>query len=115
MEGIGSNKAAKYFTSRERGCCKHKYSRLKVVWDLIAERVRAGETASNAIDSLYAAFGPNLSVTQNTNAIKRAKSRNEMPVMLRLDKGTFILAPRPFPCVSLTEPLNPNLGEGEGV
>ena len=115
MEGIGGNKAAKYFTSRERGRCKHKYSRRKVAWDLIAERVRAGQTASQAIDGIYAAFGPNLSVTQIINAIKRAKSRNEMPVMLRLDNGDLIPAPRPFPRVLLTEPLDPNREGGVGV
>ena len=117
-QGIGGNKAAIEFTSRERGRCKHKYSRRKVVWDLIADRVRAGDTASHAIDTIYRAFGPNLSVTQIINAIKRAKSRGEMPVALRLDNrlrlenGETILVPRPFPRVLLTEPLNPNLSEG---
>ena len=86
-----------------------------MAWDLIAERVRAGQTASQAIDGIYAAFGPNLSVTQIINAIKRAKSRNEMPVMLRLDNGDLIPAPRPFPRVLLTEPLDPNREGGVGV
>ena len=92
-----------------------------MAWDLIAERVRAGETASNAIDSIYRAFGPNLSVTQVINAIKRAKRRGEMPISLRLDNGLrlengdTIPVPRPLPRVLLTEPLNPNLSEGTGV
>ena len=78
-------------------------------------------TASSAIDSIYTAFGPNLSVTQIITAIKRAKSRGEMPItlrlnnnVLRLENGQTIPVPRPFPRVLLTEPLDPEL-TGTGV
>ena len=120
MNGIGSNKAAKDFTSRERGRCKHKYCRRKVVWNLIQEQINNGKTASIACDDIYAAFGPNLSITQIITAIKRAKARNEMPPfllngpVLRTETGEAIPVPRPFPRVLLTEPLDPNQG-GTGV
>ena len=114
MHGIGGNKAAKDFTSRERGRCKHKFCRRKVAWDAIQEQINAGKTASQACDDIYAAFGPNLSITQIINAIKRAKRRGEgMPPVLRIGQ-VVIPVPRPFPRVLLTEPLNPNLSEGVG-
>ena len=108
MHGIGGNKAAKDFTSRERGRCKHKFCRRKVAWDAIQEQINAGKTASQACDDIYAAFGPNLSITQIINAIKRAKRRGEgMPPVLRIGQ-VVIPVPRPFPRVLLTSPLNPN-------
>ena len=120
MDGIGSNKAAKDFTSRERGRCKHKYCRRKVAWNLIQEQINAGKTASQACDDIYTAFGPNLSITQIITAIKRAKARREMPPVLligpvlRMETGEVIPVPRPFPRVLLTEPLDPNAEGGGG-
>ncbi len=51
--GIGGRKPARLFTPTDRGKVKFKYSRRKVVWDVIAARVRAGETAQVAIDRIY--------------------------------------------------------------
>jgi hypothetical protein len=73
MHGIGGRKAARLFSSFERGRVKFKYSRRKVVWDLVAGLVRAGHTAERAIDSIYAVYGGSISVTNIINGLKRDK------------------------------------------
>jgi hypothetical protein len=43
--GIGGRRPARLFTPAERGKVKYSYYRRKVVWDVIASLVRAGDTA----------------------------------------------------------------------
>jgi hypothetical protein len=61
--GIGGRRAARLFTSDERGKVKHKYHRRKMVWDLISTLVRGGLTAQGAIDRIYDHYGRADSVT----------------------------------------------------
>jgi hypothetical protein len=65
QHGIGGNKAAKDFTYTERGKCKFKYCRRKVVWDCISKHVNAGYLAATAIDRIYQCYGR----SQNVSAI----------------------------------------------
>lgn len=65
--GVGGRKAARLFTRRERGRCRHTYCRRRVVWDKIAEMVRGGETAQEAIDRIRLVYGASLSVTRVIN------------------------------------------------
>ena len=81
--GSGGRKAAKLFTRQERGTCRFKYSRRKIVWDLIASLVRAGRTAPAVIDSIYAAYGP-ISVTQIINRVREDKKHHRLPATLRV-------------------------------
>jgi hypothetical protein len=46
---------------------KYSYHRRKVVWDKMAELVRAGWTAQTAIDRIHAAYGAGVSVTTIIN------------------------------------------------
>ena len=69
--GIGNRKPAREFTAVERGRVKYNYHRRKVVWDKIAELVRAGWTSDMAIDAIYNAYGRHLPVTQIINAMRR--------------------------------------------
>ena len=55
----------------ECGRVKYNYHRQKVVWDKIAELVRAGWTSDMAIDAIYNAYGQHLPVTQIINAMQR--------------------------------------------
>ncbi len=64
--GIGGRKAARLFTSEERGRVKHKYHQRKIVWDCISLQVRAGVTAQVAIDCVYIVYGVNTTVTTIT-------------------------------------------------
>jgi hypothetical protein len=61
--GIGGRKAARHFTTHERGRVKFKYCRRKVVWDSIDRMVRAGFTAQVAVDKIYQVYG-HITVTQ---------------------------------------------------
>ena len=61
--GLDGRKAAKLFTSSERGKVKHSYYRRKVFWDQISFMVRLGYTAQTAIDKVYQNYGPSKSVT----------------------------------------------------
>ena len=47
--GFSGKKAAKDFTSAERGAHKTKYSFRKVFWDKISKLVRAGHTTTDII------------------------------------------------------------------
>jgi hypothetical protein len=71
--GIGGRKAAQLFTAQERGRSKHKYTRRKHVWDIVAAHVRAGVNADVAIDNMYAAYGRGLSVTSIIALLGKAK------------------------------------------
>ena len=61
--GIGGNIAARLFRERERGRCKHNYSRRNLVWTVIKDMVLAGLDADVACDRIYQAYGYNKSVT----------------------------------------------------
>jgi hypothetical protein len=50
--GIGGRKPARVFTPAERGKVKYSYHRRKVVWDVIASLVRAGDTVQVVIDRI---------------------------------------------------------------
>jgi hypothetical protein len=61
--GTGNRKAAKDFTYNERGRCRFKYCRRKVVWDCISKHVNAGFTAMTAVDKIYECYGRGETVT----------------------------------------------------
>jgi hypothetical protein len=63
MFGIGGRKAAKDFTPVERGRCRNKYCRPKLVWDCIKPHVHCGYTSNAAIERIYQVYGYNLSTT----------------------------------------------------
>ena len=61
--GLNGEKAAKDFSSRERGKNKSMYCRRKVFWDVISTLIRAGFTSDTAIDKVYQVYGRGTSVT----------------------------------------------------
>ena len=79
--GIGGRKPAKAFTPAERGAVKFAYCRRKVVWDKIAEMVRAGHTAQVAIDLIYEVYGAATGVTNIINTMKRDRKTGGHPAL----------------------------------
>ena len=77
--GIAGRKPAREFTAEERGRVKYQYTRRKVVWDAVAELVRAGFTASAACDKIYGVYGRNLSVTNIINRMRRDRVNGGHP------------------------------------
>lgn len=69
-EGLGGRKAARLFTAQERGRVKHKYTRRKIVWDLIKALIRSGLTYQLACDRIYHVYGQATPVTQIINRLK---------------------------------------------
>ena len=69
--GIGGRKPARLFTPAERGKVKYSYHRRKVVWDVIASLVRAGDTAQVAIDRIYEVYGAAMTVSHIINMMRR--------------------------------------------
>ena len=55
--GFAGYKAAKDFTSRERGADKCKYYRRNIFWSKVNELVLAGHSADEACDLIYRAYG----------------------------------------------------------
>ena len=84
QNGMGGRKAAQLFTKEERGSCKFKYCRRKIVWDLISLHVNAGITAHRSCDMIYAHYGEQLPVTKIINSLRRDIQRSGIPVPLRV-------------------------------
>jgi hypothetical protein len=83
--GIGGRKAARLFTSRERGGkSKYKYHRRLVIWRVISGLVRGGMTADAAIDSIYAIYGHQTNVTIIINRIRKQKNDGTLNPNLRI-------------------------------
>jgi hypothetical protein len=77
--GFGGRKPAKDFTAEERGRVKYSYHRRKVVWDKIAELVRAGHTAQVAIDRIYQVYGQASTVTSIINQMRQDRRTGGHP------------------------------------
>lgn len=77
--GSGGRKAAKDFTFTERGKCKFKYCRRKVVWDCIVKHVNAGHFAEVAIDKIYQCYGQSSNVSFIINAMVQDKKTGGHP------------------------------------
>lgn len=83
QNGIGGRKAARLFTSAERGRVKHRYTRRKVVWETIARLVRGGMQADVAIDRIYQVYGRENCVTLIINAMLAHRRANAIPAVLQ--------------------------------
>jgi len=77
--GVGGRKAAKLFTSSERGKVKFKYSRRKIVWECIHRLIRSGYTADSAIDKIYDVYGRSTSVSTIINRMRDDEKRGGQP------------------------------------
>jgi hypothetical protein len=73
--GLQGRKAAKRFSTRERGAAKYKYHRRKVVWDMIVQMIRQGHTYLTAIDEIYGIYGREATVTQIINRMRKDRRR----------------------------------------
>ena len=55
--GVGSDKPAKDYNSRDREANRYLYSKRKIFWDLVVLMVNRGREANDAIDSIYKHYG----------------------------------------------------------
>ena len=76
--GIAGRKAAKEFTSLERGRCRFTYSLRKPFWDLVSSMVRHGYTHNTAIDKIYAVY-PSQNVTEILRKIRTDRKNGGHP------------------------------------
>jgi hypothetical protein len=83
-EGIGGRKAARLFSSEERGRVKHKYCRRKNVWDLVSRLIRTGISSDVAIDRIYDVYGVNTPVTRIIDRIKVDRRNNSFHPTLQV-------------------------------
>ena len=83
VTGIGGRKPAYLFTPQERGANKHKYTRRKVVWDVVKRLTRQGFHARVAIDRIYEAYGRDSTVTTIINRMRVDRRSNTWPAPLR--------------------------------
>jgi hypothetical protein len=84
QHGVGGRKAAKLFTAAERGRVKYKFTRRKVIWDIVSNLVRAGHTSDTAIDRLYTVYGGQRSTTEIINLVRRDKKLGTLNPNLRV-------------------------------
>jgi hypothetical protein len=73
--GIAGRKAAEKFTAIERGRVGYKYHRRKVVWDKVAELIRAGHPAKTAIDAILLDYGEGTPVTCIINLMRVQRTK----------------------------------------
>jgi hypothetical protein len=78
-KGIGGNKAAKDFTSEERGKCTSTYSKRSYVWNTVKEMVLRGWDAKAACSEIYNIYGQSLSVTKIIDQLRRDSDRGGHP------------------------------------
>ena len=82
--GLGVAKAAKDFTSMERGAVKHKYTRRKVFWDSISRMINSGLSADVAIDQIYVAYGKRNPVSKILKDMAKDRRDGRIPHSLRI-------------------------------
>jgi len=73
LNGVGGRKPARLFSETERGRVKYKYTRRKVVWDVVRKLVDLGHSSHRAIDMIYDVYGAQTSVTGIINRLRRDK------------------------------------------
>ena len=83
LNGVGGRKPARLFSQTERGRVKYKYTRRKVVWDIIKKLVDLGHTSQRAIDMIYEVYGGQTSVTDIINRLRKDKRNGTLNPNLR--------------------------------
>ena len=68
--GLQGRKAAKRFTSRERGRVKYKYHRRKVVWDTILRLLGRGHSIHTAVGQIERVYGEGKTVSTYINLLQ---------------------------------------------
>jgi hypothetical protein len=84
LHGVGGRKPARLFSETERGQVKFKYSRRKVIWDVIRNLVSLGHSSQRAIDMIYNVYGPQTSVTEIINRLRRDKNNGSLNPNLQI-------------------------------
>lgn len=84
LNGVGGRKPARLFSEAERGRVKFKYSRRKVIWDVVRNMVSLGHTANRAIDLIYEVYGPQTSVTDIINRLRKDKNKGTLNPNLQI-------------------------------
>ena len=82
--GIGGRKAARDFSTIERGRDKYRFYRRKHVWDIVSNLVNAGVNSRVAVDRIYNHYGANKSVTKVIKDIMADKRNGGLPQALRV-------------------------------
>ena len=63
---------------------KSKCSHQKIVWDLIAAHVRVGKLVTDAVDLIHAVHGPNASVKETINKMRKDHSQGTLHPSLHI-------------------------------
>ena len=74
IHGLDGRKAAKDFTSAERGCCRAIYCFRNSFWSVVANMVRSGLTSDAAIAKVQVAYGDSQSVANILQKMRADKS-----------------------------------------
>ena len=73
QNGIGGRKPARDFSRRERGSCKFKFARRKLIWDAVERLLDMGNDLSTACNKIRRVFG-DVSMTRLINLIWQDKN-----------------------------------------
>jgi len=84
LNGVGGRKPARLFSETERGRVKYKYTRRKVVWDVIKKLVDLGHSSQRAIDIIYDVYGAQTCLTDIINRMRKDKMNGTLNPNLRL-------------------------------
>ena len=82
--GLGGRKPAKEYTPTERGKVTYKYTRRKVVWDVITTLTNSGLHSHVAIDRIYDYYGRDKTITQVINLMRKDSANIFVPPPFQL-------------------------------
>ncbi len=63
---------------------KYKYSRRKVIWDVICNLVSLGHSLQRDIDMIYNVYGPQTSATETIYRLRRDKNNGTLNPNLQI-------------------------------
>jgi hypothetical protein len=84
LHGVGGRKPARLFSETEQGRVKYKFTRRKVIWDVVCNLVSLGHSSQRAIDMIYNVYGPQTSVTDIINRLRHDKRNGSLNTNLRI-------------------------------
>ena len=74
--GVCGAKAARLYTSKERGANRYVYSFRKVFWDAVDIMIRSGLSNDTAIDKIYEIYGRDKSCTEMLRRMRDDRKNN---------------------------------------
>lgn len=85
QNGVGRRKPARLSSDAERGRVKLKYSRQKVIWEVVQNMVSLGHSANQTSYRICQVYGPQTIVTDIINRLRKDKNNGTLNPNLQIE------------------------------